>query len=131
MSCRRLCKRELASAGDVEMVGAVLPPTGRVGPWPVMATRGGRGCWVTEAAICENVGQDCGNGTITLDSTEKTIEGKKKQLIGIWTKKTGFYLEKVEQIIDQHSQQFTIYAGNIFAVPIIGLNFEIGHKRVS
>ncbi|GBN92007.1 hypothetical protein AVEN_65901-1 [Araneus ventricosus] len=60
---------------------------------------GGTGCSVTEVAIYENVGQDCGNGTIALDSTEKTIEGKKKQLIGIWTEKTGFALEKVEQIM--------------------------------
>ncbi|GBL74517.1 hypothetical protein AVEN_235447-1 [Araneus ventricosus] len=36
---------------------------------------GGRGCSVTEVAIYENIGQDCGNGTIALDSTEKTIEG--------------------------------------------------------
>ncbi|GBM99783.1 hypothetical protein AVEN_101032-1 [Araneus ventricosus] len=41
---------------------------------------GGRGCSVTEVAIYENVGQDCGNGTIVLDSTEKTIEGKKKTI---------------------------------------------------
>ncbi|GBM12812.1 hypothetical protein AVEN_247585-1 [Araneus ventricosus] len=41
---------------------------------------GGRGYSVTEVAICENVGQDCGNGTIALDSTEKTIEGKKKTI---------------------------------------------------
>ncbi|GBM25380.1 hypothetical protein AVEN_12315-1 [Araneus ventricosus] len=60
---------------------------------------GGRGCSVTEDAICENVGQDCGNGTTTLDSTEKTIEGKKK-MNWIWTEKTGFSLEKVEQIMD-------------------------------
>ncbi|GBL90230.1 hypothetical protein AVEN_130345-1 [Araneus ventricosus] len=54
---------------------------------------------VTEVAICENVGQDCGNGTIALHSTEKTIEEKKKnQLIGIWTAKTGFSLEKVRLV---------------------------------
>ncbi|GBN32781.1 hypothetical protein AVEN_85763-1 [Araneus ventricosus] len=41
---------------------------------------GGRRCSVTEVAICENVGQDCGNGTIALDSSEKTIEGKKKTI---------------------------------------------------
>ncbi|GBO46847.1 hypothetical protein AVEN_261203-1 [Araneus ventricosus] len=39
---------------------------------------GGRGCSVTEVANYENVGQDCGNGTKALDSTEKTIEGTKK-----------------------------------------------------
>ncbi|GBN00533.1 hypothetical protein AVEN_263889-1 [Araneus ventricosus] len=50
---------------------------------------GGRGCSVTEVAICKNVGQDCGNGPIALSSTAKTIEGKKNQLIGIWTEKTG------------------------------------------
>ncbi|GBL73540.1 hypothetical protein AVEN_159520-1 [Araneus ventricosus] len=60
---------------------------------------GGRGCSIAEVAICENVCQDCGNVTIALDSTEKTIKGKKKQLIGIWTEKTGFSLEKVEQIM--------------------------------
>ncbi|GBM38867.1 hypothetical protein AVEN_49734-1 [Araneus ventricosus] len=37
-----------------------------------------RGCAVAEVAIYENVGQDCGNGTKALGSTEKTIEGKKK-----------------------------------------------------
>ncbi|GBN33247.1 hypothetical protein AVEN_95015-1 [Araneus ventricosus] len=60
--------------------------------------RRGRRCSVTEVANYENVGQDCGNGTKALDSTEKTIEGtKKKQLIGIWTEKTGFSCEsKVE-----------------------------------
>ncbi|GBN90831.1 hypothetical protein AVEN_266137-1 [Araneus ventricosus] len=62
---------------------------------------GGRGCSDTEVANYENIGQDCGNGTKALDSTEKTIEGarKKQQLIGIWTEKTGFSLEKVEQIL--------------------------------
>ncbi|GBM50336.1 hypothetical protein AVEN_142345-1 [Araneus ventricosus] len=39
---------------------------------------GGRGCSVTEVANYANVGQDCGNGTKALDSTEKTIEGTKK-----------------------------------------------------
>ncbi|GBM87873.1 hypothetical protein AVEN_182891-1 [Araneus ventricosus] len=43
-------------------------------------SNGGRGCLVTEVAICENVGQDCGNGTIAVQSTEKTIEGKKKTI---------------------------------------------------
>ncbi|GBO29953.1 hypothetical protein AVEN_236740-1 [Araneus ventricosus] len=42
---------------------------------------GGRGCSVTEVAYYENAGQDCGNGTIALDSTEKTIEGTKKATI--------------------------------------------------
>ncbi|GBN16994.1 hypothetical protein AVEN_140110-1, partial [Araneus ventricosus] len=61
---------------------------------------GERGCSVTEVANFENVGQDCGNGTKALDSTEKTIEGtRKKHLIGIWTEKTGFSLEKLEQIM--------------------------------
>ncbi|GBN79052.1 hypothetical protein AVEN_136135-1 [Araneus ventricosus] len=62
---------------------------------------GGRGCSVTEVANFENVGQDCGNGTKALDSTEKTIEGTKKktQLIGISSEKTGLSLEKVEQIM--------------------------------
>ncbi|GBM07556.1 hypothetical protein AVEN_229999-1 [Araneus ventricosus] len=62
---------------------------------------GRRGCSDTEVANYENIGQDCGNGTKALDSTEKTIEGtrKKQQLIGIWTEKTGFSLEKVEQIM--------------------------------
>ncbi|GBM08236.1 hypothetical protein AVEN_82925-1 [Araneus ventricosus] len=41
---------------------------------------GGRGCSVTEVAIYENVGQDCGNGTIALDSIEKTIEGMRKTI---------------------------------------------------
>ncbi|GBO38152.1 hypothetical protein AVEN_221608-1, partial [Araneus ventricosus] len=41
---------------------------------------GERGCSVTEVAICENIGQDYGNGTIALDSSEKTIEGKKKTI---------------------------------------------------
>ncbi|GBM31039.1 hypothetical protein AVEN_46478-1, partial [Araneus ventricosus] len=40
----------------------------------------GSGCSVTEVAIYENVGQDWGNGTIALDSTEKTIEGKEKTI---------------------------------------------------
>ncbi|GBN89133.1 hypothetical protein AVEN_186774-1 [Araneus ventricosus] len=61
--------------------------------------RGERGCSDTEVAIYENVCLDCGNGTIALGSTEMTIEGKKKQSIGIWTEKTGFSLEKVEQIM--------------------------------
>ncbi|GBN28422.1 hypothetical protein AVEN_171947-1 [Araneus ventricosus] len=62
--------------------------------------RRGRGCSDTEVANYENVGQDCGNGTKALDSTEKTIEGtRKKQSIGIWTEKAGFSLEKVEQIM--------------------------------
>ncbi|GBM09544.1 hypothetical protein AVEN_100450-1 [Araneus ventricosus] len=39
---------------------------------------GGRGRSVTEVANCENVGQDCGNGTKALDSTDKAIEGTKK-----------------------------------------------------
>ncbi|GBM24250.1 hypothetical protein AVEN_22580-1 [Araneus ventricosus] len=64
---------------------------------------GGRGCYVREVAICENVGQNGGNGTIALDSTEKAIEGKRKQLIGVWTVKTGFSLEKVEQIMNYSS----------------------------
>ncbi|GBM65884.1 hypothetical protein AVEN_238815-1 [Araneus ventricosus] len=42
---------------------------------------GERGCSVTEVANYENAGQDCGNGTISLDSTEKTIEGTKKTTI--------------------------------------------------
>ncbi|GBN49840.1 hypothetical protein AVEN_241937-1 [Araneus ventricosus] len=41
--------------------------------------RRGRGCSVTEVANFENVGQDCGNGTKALDSTEKTIEGTKRK----------------------------------------------------
>ncbi|GBL72138.1 hypothetical protein AVEN_115139-1 [Araneus ventricosus] len=41
---------------------------------------GGIGYSVTEVAIYGNVGQDCGNGTIALDSTKKTIEGKKKAI---------------------------------------------------
>ncbi|GBM44437.1 hypothetical protein AVEN_202974-1 [Araneus ventricosus] len=52
---------------------------------------GGRGSSNTEVANYENDGQDWGNGAKALSSTEKTIEGKrKKQLIGIWTEKTGF-----------------------------------------
>ncbi|GBN67603.1 hypothetical protein AVEN_245724-1 [Araneus ventricosus] len=43
---------------------------------------GGRGCSVTEAFIYENDGQYCGNGAIALDSTEKTIEGKKNNYLG-------------------------------------------------
>ncbi|GBN69711.1 hypothetical protein AVEN_256045-1 [Araneus ventricosus] len=65
----------------------------------------GRGCSVTKVAICGNVGQDCGNGTIPFNSTEKTVEGNKKQLIGIWTEKTGFSLEKVEQIMNLPSSR--------------------------
>ncbi|GBN75931.1 hypothetical protein AVEN_155657-1 [Araneus ventricosus] len=42
-----------------------------------------RGCSITEVANYGNVGQDCGNGTKALDSTEKTIEGTKKTPI-IW-----------------------------------------------
>ncbi|GBM94928.1 hypothetical protein AVEN_178224-1 [Araneus ventricosus] len=62
--------------------------------------KGGRGCSVTEVANYENVVQDGGNRMIALDSTEETTEGtKKKQLIGIWTEKTGFTLEKIEQIV--------------------------------
>ncbi|GBM02290.1 hypothetical protein AVEN_108830-1 [Araneus ventricosus] len=61
----------------------------------VVQSLGGRGCSDTEVTNYENVGQDSGNGTKALDSTEKTIEGtRKKQLIGIWTEKTGFSLEK-------------------------------------
>ncbi|GBM97492.1 hypothetical protein AVEN_97813-1 [Araneus ventricosus] len=45
---------------------------------------GGRGCSVTEVANYENVGQDCGNGTKALDSTEKTIEGTKKKKTINW-----------------------------------------------
>ncbi|GBN32470.1 hypothetical protein AVEN_194330-1 [Araneus ventricosus] len=41
---------------------------------------GGREGSVTEVAIYENVGQDWGNGTIALDSTEKPIEEKKKTI---------------------------------------------------
>ncbi|GBM67128.1 hypothetical protein AVEN_194992-1 [Araneus ventricosus] len=44
----------------------------------ISLTAGGRGCSDAEVANYENVGQDCGNGTIALDSTEKTIEGTKK-----------------------------------------------------
>ncbi|GBM01219.1 hypothetical protein AVEN_62023-1, partial [Araneus ventricosus] len=40
-----------------------------------------RGCSVTEIANYENVGKDCGNLTIALDSTEKTTEGTKKKTI--------------------------------------------------
>ncbi|GBM31267.1 hypothetical protein AVEN_63289-1, partial [Araneus ventricosus] len=62
---------------------------------------GGRGCSDTEVANYENVGHDCGNRAKALDSTEKTIEGtrEKKLLIGIWTEKTGFSLEKLKQIM--------------------------------
>ncbi|GBM69066.1 hypothetical protein AVEN_181453-1 [Araneus ventricosus] len=61
---------------------------------------GGRGCPDTEVANYKNVGNDCGKGTKALDSTEKTIEEtRKKLLIGIWTEKTGFSLEKLEQIM--------------------------------
>ncbi|GBM50762.1 hypothetical protein AVEN_35659-1 [Araneus ventricosus] len=60
----------------------------------------GRGCSDTEVANYENVGHDCGNRAKALDSTEKTIEERgEKLLIGIWTEKTGFSLEKLEQIM--------------------------------
>ncbi|GBM25782.1 hypothetical protein AVEN_248955-1, partial [Araneus ventricosus] len=63
----------------------------------ISLSAGGRGCSDTEVDNYENIGQDCGNGTKALDSTEKTIEGTRKKLIGIWAEKTGFSLEKVEQ----------------------------------
>ncbi|GBM69238.1 hypothetical protein AVEN_264235-1 [Araneus ventricosus] len=40
---------------------------------------GGRGSSDTEVANYENDGQDCGNGAKALNSTEKTIEGKRKK----------------------------------------------------
>ncbi|GBN45431.1 hypothetical protein AVEN_224510-1 [Araneus ventricosus] len=45
---------------------------------------GGRGCSDTEVANYENNGQDCGNGTKALDSTEKTIEGARKKTTINW-----------------------------------------------
>ncbi|GBM94637.1 hypothetical protein AVEN_20065-1 [Araneus ventricosus] len=41
---------------------------------------GGRGYSVIEVAICEIVGQDCGNGSKALDSTEKRLLKEKKTI---------------------------------------------------
>ncbi|GBN13611.1 hypothetical protein AVEN_209428-1 [Araneus ventricosus] len=63
-----------------------------------------RRCSVTEVAIYENVGQGCGNGTIALDLSEKTIEGKKKKLdrlVSLWRKwsKLCIFLLDVELLV--------------------------------
>ncbi|GBN27647.1 hypothetical protein AVEN_33140-1 [Araneus ventricosus] len=108
----RACRAEEEAKLNVELVKRDLPsPKERwsdedarrkVEVWLdlISLIAGGRGCSVTEVANYDNAGQDCGNGSKALDSTQKTIEGsRKKQLIVIWTEKTGFSLEKVEQIM--------------------------------